>query len=115
MGSFPAAKPNKIHSLNADGELFNAATKEKQDAIIDALTGASKDSNSYAYQAKSVTSTYKYFFFEDRAGGWMIKRKTLSTGVFNYAKGTGGYDSVYDSPTTDPTGSLTWGSYGEIF
>lgn len=76
---------------------------------------ASKATDRYAYSAKSETATYKYFFFEDKDGNWYILRKTLATEVVRYAKGTGGIDSVFDSSTTDPSGSVTFASYATTF
>ena len=74
-----------------------------------------KPSDAYSITAISETATYKYFFFEDKDLNWYILRKTLASNVYDYAAGDGGYESVYDSPTTDPTGSLTFGTYGAIF
>jgi hypothetical protein len=42
-------------------------------------------------------------------------RETLAIEVYSYAKGTGGYTSVYVNKTSDPAGSPTFGTYGEIF
>ena len=74
-----------------------------------------KPSDAYSIVAISETATYKYFFFEDKDLNWYILRKTLATNVYDYAAGTSGYESVYDSPTTDPTGSPTFDTYGVIF
>lgn len=71
--------------------------------------------SSYAYQAKSLTATHKYYFFEDASLNWYIMRKTLATGVMDYAKGTGGYASVYVDSTSAPSGSPTFASYGNTF
>ena len=68
----------------------------------------------YFYSAKSETATYKYFFFEDADENWYIARKVLATGVFDYAVGTGGYQSVYDDATSDPIGPMTFGNIGSI-
>ena len=76
---------------------------------------ASKATDRYAYSAKSETATYKYFFFEDKDGNWYILRKELATEIVRYAKGTGGIDSVFDSSTTDPSGSVTFASYATTF
>lgn len=87
-------------------------------ADIGSLSVASappKPSDAYSIVAISETATYKYFFFEDKDANWYILRKTLATNVFDYAAGTGGYESVYDSSTTDPTGSLTFDTYGATF
>jgi hypothetical protein len=74
-----------------------------------------KPSDAYSIAAISETATYKYFFFEDKDLNWYILRKTLASNVYDYAAGTGGYTSVYDSSTTDPTGSPTFDTYGAIF
>jgi hypothetical protein len=74
-----------------------------------------KPSDAYSIVAISETATYKYFFFEDKDLNWYILRKTLATNVYDYAAGTGGYESVYSSPTADPTGSPTFDTYGAIF
>ena len=82
---------------------------------ISVTSAPPKPSDKYSVVAISETATYKYFFFEDKDLNWYILRKTLASNVFDYAAGTGGYTSVYDSPTTDPTGSPTFDTYGAIF
>lgn len=79
------------------------------------LPKRSKETDSYAIQAVAETATYKYFYYEDEFLNWYILRKTLATGVYAYGKGSGGYLSVYDSPTTDPDPMPTFGTYGAIF
>jgi len=59
--------------------------------------------------------TYKYFWFEDASLNYYIMRKTKTTSVFAYTKGTGGYASVYVSSTAGPSGSPTFASYGVTF
>jgi hypothetical protein len=78
-------------------------------------SGSTKATDSYGISAISETATYKYFFFEDASLNWYILRKTLATSVFNYTKGTGGYESVYVDSTSDPSGSLTFDTYGATF
>lgn len=77
--------------------------------------GAAKPTDAYSISAISETATHKYFYFEDSSLNWYVMRKDLSTNVYDYTKGTGGYESVYDTPTTAPSGSLTWASYGDTF
>jgi hypothetical protein len=75
----------------------------------------SKMPTEWGYCADSLTATYQYYFFEDKSLNYKIMRETLATGVYSYAKGTGGYTSVYVNKTSDPTGSPTFGTYGETF
>ena len=82
---------------------------------ISTTSSPPKPTDAYSVAAISETATYKYFFFEDVDQNWYILRKTLATNIYDYAAGSGGYESVYDSPTTDPTGSPTFGTYGTIF
>lgn len=79
------------------------------------LIGSTSPTDGYGYCAKSTTATYKYYFFENKDGDWYILRKTIATEVVDYAVGTGGYDSVFNSSTTDPDGSPTFGSFATIF
>jgi hypothetical protein len=72
-------------------------------------------SEKWGYCADSLTATYQYYFFEDKDSNYKIMRETLATGVYAYATGTGGYTSVYVDNTSDPAGSPTFGTYGEIF
>lgn len=76
--------------------------------------GAAKPSDAYGIQAISQTATHKYYYFEDDVNNWYILRKTLATSVFDYAKGTGGYTSVYTNSTSDPSGGV-FGTYGATF
>ncbi len=69
----------------------------------------------YGIQAISEDATYKYFFFEDSSANWYVLRKHLTNATFDYAKGTGGYASVYVNSTSGPSGSPTYGSKGTIF
>ena len=95
--------------------LPGSMTISNLDEVTSAIQTASKATDRYAYSAKSETATYKYYFFEDKDGNWYILRKTLATEVVRYAKGTGGIDSVFDSSTTDPSGSVTFASYATTF
>jgi len=78
----------------------------------DVLSGGTTE---WGYCADSLTATYQYYFFEDKSLNYKIMRETLATGVYAYATGTGGYTSVYVDKTSDPAGSPTFGTYGEIF
>jgi hypothetical protein len=90
--------------------VWNGTTWERQGS------GASgKATNGYSISAISETATYKYFFFEDASLNWYILRKTLATNVFEYTKGTGGYESVYVDATSGPSGSPTFDTYGATF
>jgi len=79
---------------------------------VDVLSGGTTE---WGYCADSLTATYQYYFFEDKSLNYKIMRETLATGVYAYATGTGGYTSVYVDKTSDPSGSPTFGTYGEIF
>jgi len=76
---------------------------------------AGKETDAYSYQAKSETATHVYWFFEDGDGNWYIRRKNNSTGVHSFSKGIDGYITVYVNATTAPWGTLTWGTYDQIF
>jgi hypothetical protein len=106
----PTKTGDNIAAKRVAAYVWNGTAWERQGS------GASgKATNGYSISAISETATHKYFFFEDASLNWYIMRKTLATNVFAYAKGTGGYESVYDSPTTDPDPAPTYGTYGEIF
>jgi hypothetical protein len=113
------AKPSQYIPVRlTDGEKFYEGT-----ATVIAGGGSSSSASSsggplatYGYSAKSTTDTYKYFFYEDSEGAWCIIRKNLSTEVVDYARGTGGYDTVYVDSTTAPTvDSGDFVSWGEAF
>jgi len=74
-----------------------------------------KVSDKYGIQAISDDGTYKYFYFEADNSDWYILRKHKANKVFSYGKGTGGYTTVYDTPTTGPDPAPTWGDRGTIF
>ncbi len=88
--------------VNSDGELVTSISP-------------TRPTDPYGYQAKSTTATHSHYFFEDADGNWYIKRKTLATEVFDYTKGTGGYDTVFVDKDSAPSGTLTWGSFGDTF
>jgi hypothetical protein len=124
-----AALPHDDNDIVVNGGIDTTDPNKALPLEIDPLTGRllvdigslsvtsapPKPSDAYSIVAISETATYKYFFFEDKDANWYILRKTLATNVFDYAAGTGGYESVYDSPTTDPTGSPTFDTYGATF
>ena len=76
------------------------ATEAKQDDIINAINGIG-GATSYNYIQSDDTGTYKYYGFTN-ADGWLIKRKTLATGVWELASGlfTGTY-ATYDLAFSD--------------
>lgn len=78
-------------------------------------SSTSSPTASYGYCAKSETVTHQYLFYEDASDNWYILRRNLTTEVVDYGKGTGGYQSVYDSPTTAPTPAPTYDTYGATF
>jgi hypothetical protein len=109
---------------NVLGQDINPATDDKLDAVISAIEDlgsvgggipATKATDAYGYQANSVTSTDKYYFYEDGSGNWYILKKVISTGVVTYAKGTGGYSSVYVDNVSAPSGSPSFGTYDATF
>lgn len=77
--------------------------------------GTSSPTASYGYCAKSETATHQYLFYEDANDNWYVLRRNLSTEVVDYGKGVGGYQSVYDTPTTAPTPAPTYDTYGATF
>lgn len=79
------------------------------------LPSGSKATGAYSIVAISDDGTYKYFWFEDASLNYYIMRKTKTTSVFAYTKGTGGYATVYVSSTAGPSGSPTFASYGTTF
>jgi hypothetical protein len=124
--------PTVVGFKNKDNIQINPAVLEKQEESIALLEDiktntasggggggggipANKATDAYGYQADSLTATYQYYFYEDGAGNWYILRETLSTGVYSYARGTGGYTSVYVDNVSAPSGTPTWGTYDEIF
>lgn len=74
-----------------------------------------KVTDAYGIQAISDDGTYKYFFFEADNADYYIMRKHKANKVATYTKGTGGYASVYVSPSAGPSGSPTYASYGTTF
>jgi hypothetical protein len=56
--------------------------------------GESAASASYNYIQSDEDATYKYYGFISTAG-WRFKRKTLATGVWEVASGTGDYDAAW--------------------
>ena len=70
-------------TLNALGKLINPATEDKQNDTITAINNISGIS-SYNYIVSEETVTLKYYGYTSITG-WQIKRKTLSTGVWEIA------------------------------
>lgn len=96
--------PTTVAVTNPDGSLIGGSSSSGGNVLAD-----------YGIQAISEDATYKYFFFEDSSANWYVLRKHLTNATFSYAKGTGGYASVYVDATSGPSGSPTYGSKGTIF
>ena len=102
------------------GQATGNASLSSIDTKLSTLTTAvgtiiSKATDAYSIAAISDDGTYKYFWFEDAALNYYIMRKTKTTSIFLYTKGTGGYASVYQSAILGPSGSPTFASYGNTF
>lgn len=104
-----------------DGNFYNIAAVDNGDGTFGLSTSSGatasggKATDAYGIQAISDDGTYKYFFFEDASANYYVMRKNLSTSVFTYTKGTGGYSSVYQSSILGPSGTPTWADYGATF
>jgi hypothetical protein len=61
------------------------ATEETLQAVLSAQGGSV-----YNYIQSDSDATYKYYGFAS-SSGWKFKRKTLATGVWNVAEGSGDY------------------------
>ena len=96
-------------------ETLITSTNTKLDTLNTTAATPAKATDAYAIAAISDDGTYKYFWFEDASLNYYIMRKTISTSVFQYTKGTGGYASVYQSSILGPSGSPSWASYGNTF
>ena len=114
-----------IKGIDANGAdiRINPATEAKQDEIVTAVESisssggipANKVTDAYGFQAEAVTVTHNYYFYEDGNANWYIMRNIIADGVYDYAKGTGGYQSVFVDNTSAPSGSQTFDSYEAIF
>ncbi len=112
-GGLTSIQEGIITDLNS-----KVATEETLQDVVAAIEGSTGVKSalaidSYAYQAKTIADGYTYYFFEDGAGAWYIRRKDANN-LHDFSHGTGGYESVYINSTTSPTG-LTWGTYDENF
>jgi hypothetical protein len=115
--------PSAIKVTNVDGSaiggsggLTDAELRATPVPISGSLTSTpAKDSDRFGIQAISDDGTYKYFFFEADDADYYIMRKNLTTSVFTYTAGTGGYSTVYQSAILGPSGSPTWGDRGSVF
>lgn len=116
----------KVKITNREDIVINPATEETQEEVKDILQNisisgigggipANKATDAYSYQVTSETASYVYWFFEDGVGNWYIRRKNKTTGVHDFSKGIGGYESVFVNNTSAPSGSHTWGTYDETF
>lgn len=90
-GGYVSLSDVKLDDKN--GNLINPATSEKQDDIITAINGIS-GGTTYNYVQSETGATYKYFGYAS-SDGWKIKRKTLLTGVWEQASGTGDYETAW--------------------
>lgn len=107
----PEKTGDNIQAKRVAGYVWNGTSWERASST----SGASKEANKYGISAISDDGTYKYFWFEDADKNFYIMRKHKTDKVFSYTKGTGGYESVYQSAILGPSGSPTWDSYGDIF
>lgn len=82
---------------------------------ITTTSSPAKPTDAFGFQAKSTTTTYTYFFFEDIDDNWYILRLHNDTKVAAYVKGTDGYESVYVDETSEPSGSQSFSNYGDVF
>lgn len=116
----------KIKVVNRNDLTINPATEDTQlevkdilqDLSISGIGGgipANKATDAFSYAVTSETVTHTYYFFEDGNGNWYIRRKDKTTGVHDFSKGIGGYESVFVNNTSAPSGSPTWGTYDETF
>jgi hypothetical protein len=67
------------------------ATEETLQAVLAASGGST-----YNYIQSETTASYKYYGYASSTG-WKIKRKTLATGVWEVAEGTGDYDTNWSN------------------
>lgn len=107
----PAKTGDNIQAKRVVNYVWNGSTWERASST----SGVSKATAAYSISAISDDGTYKYFWFEDADLNYYIMRKNLTTSVFTYTKGTGGYAAVYQSSILGPSGSPTFASYGATF
>lgn len=113
-----AATNSALNTIDGrvDGlETLVTSTNTKLDTLNTTVTSIGKPTDAYSICAISDDGTYKYYFFEDASLNYYVMRKTISTNIFLYTKGTGGYASVYQSAILGPSGSPTFASYGNVF
>jgi hypothetical protein len=89
----PSGKPNKVFLYNENEGIISPATEEKQNDLIEAVNGIS-GTTPYNYIQSEDTVTYKYYGYASSTG-WKIKRKTLATGIWELATGTGDYETAW--------------------
>lgn len=102
---------DNIEAKRVAGYVWNGTTWERASSTA----GTSKATNAYSIVAISDDGTYKYFWFEDASLNYYIMRKHKTNKVFDYTKGTGGYEAVYQSSILGPSGSPTFANYGDTF
>ena len=92
--------PGKMIVTNSDGSSVGSTS--------------SKATGAYSICAISDDGTYRYFWFEDSSSQYYIMRKHKVNKVFSYARGVGGYQTVYQSSSLGPS-SASFNNYGSIF
>jgi hypothetical protein len=98
--------PKSIKLDDIGSSTINPATEDKQDILI----ALNKSTNKYAYTAKYLSSTYKYFVFVDADGGYYVLRMSIADKSAQYSKG----DTAFP---TDLTGceALIYDTYNLVF
>ena len=84
-----AVLAKRVSTVNTDGTQINPATEETLQAVLAASGGST-----YNFIQSEDAGTYKYYGYTDGTN-WKIKRKTIATGVWKVADGTGDYDTAW--------------------
>lgn len=87
---------------NASEVVINPATEETQQEVLMAVAAIS-GTTPYNYVQSDTDSTYKYYGYASSTG-WRFKRKTLDTGIWMVASGSGDYATNWAN-----RGSKTYG------
>lgn len=109
----PQDTGDNIEAKRVANYVWNGVDWERQSSSI--TVAPPKASDEYGINAISEDATYKYFWFEADDLDYYIMRKNKTTSVFEFTKGTGGYETVYQSEILGPSGTPTWGTRGETF
>ena len=88
-GGIGGGGPEAVRIKDASGELINPATEE---TLADVL--AASGGSVYNFIQKDEGATYIYYGFTNGTQ-WRIKRKTIATGIWMIANGTGDYDDAW--------------------